>query len=315
MEKRNLSFLICTGFYQKEIDNAFKVYKKFPPGIVLLFSDNITGVEEVKDLCKEIKKIKGKPLIAIDMEGGKVNRLKNIFGEKPSAKEYGKWEEDKVEKMAHQWACEMKEIGIDIDFAPCVDLGPVKGGTGLEGRVLSDNFEEVIRKGLAFLKGLHKGGIFGCIKHFPGLGPSEVDSHLKLPIVNLSKKELKKHFEIFKILKSYSPILMAAHCIYKSFDEKFPASLSKKIIKKIKPYKGLVISDDLEMGALSSYGSVAERVYLSLKAGCDMVIISHNFYEIEMIVKKFDFKGKINNYILWKRRTIKNVERTFAARY
>lgn len=315
MEKRNLSFLICSGFYQKEIDDAFKVYKKFPPGIVLLFSDNITGVEEVKDLCKEIKKIKGKPLIAVDMEGGKVNRLKNIFGEKPGAEEYGKWDEEKVEKMAYQWACEMKEIGIDIDFAPCVDLGPVKEGTGLEGRVLSDNFEEGIRKGLGFLKGLHKGGIIGCIKHYPGLGPSEVDSHLKLPIVSLSKKELKKHFDIFKILKSHSPILMVAHCIYKSLDEKFPASLSKKIIKKIKPYKGLVISDDLEMGALSSYGSIAERAYLSLKAGCDMVIISHNFYEIEKVVKKFDFKGKINNYILWKRRALKNVKRTFAARY
>jgi len=315
MEKRNLSYLICSGFPQKEIDEAFKIYKKFPPGIVLLFSDNITGKEEVKDLCKEIKKLKSMPLVAVDMEGGRVNRLKNIFGEKPKAEEYGKWEEEKIEKMAYQWACEMKSIGIDIDFAPCVDLGPVKEGTGLEGRVLSDNFEEVIKKGFAFLKGLHQGGIIGSIKHFPGLGSSEVDSHLKLPIVNLNKKELEKHFKIFKILRHNSPILMVAHCIYKSIDEEFPSSLSKKIIKKIKPYKGLIISDDLEMGALSSFGNISERAYLSLKAGCDMVIISHNFFEIEEVVKKFNFKGKINKYILWKRRALKNVKRTFAARY
>lgn len=315
MEKGNLSSLICAGFPQKDILDAFKVFEKYPPGMVLLFSDNIEGREELRELCNRIKKIKGKPLIAIDLEGGRVNRLKKIMGELPSAWEYGKWEEEKIERMAFEWGLEMKILGIDVDFAPCVDLGPVKEGTGLEGRVLSEDKEEVKRKGFAFLKGLSRAGIIGCIKHYPGLGASEVDSHFKLPVVNLNKKELRKHIEIFEFLKEFSPMIMVAHCIYKCLDEEFPASISKKIIKKIKPYKGLIISDDLEMGALSSYGNLTERAYLSLKAGCGMVIISHKFFEIPSVVQKLKFKSKIIDYLNWKRRNSKYVKRTFAARY
>ncbi|MEJ5166027.1 MAG: glycoside hydrolase family 3 N-terminal domain-containing protein [Thermoanaerobaculia bacterium] len=313
MEKGNLSSLICAGFPQKDILDAFKVFEKYPPGMVLLFSDNVEGREELKELCKRIKKIKGKPLVAVDMEGGRVNRLKKILGELPPAEEYGKWEEEKIERMAFEWGMEMKGLGIDVDFAPCVDLGPVKEGTGLEGRILSKDKEEVKRKGFAFLRGLGGAGIIGCIKHYPGLGASEVDSHFKLPVVNLDKKELKKHIEIFEFLKGYSPMIMVAHCIYKCLDENFPASLSEKIIKKIKPYNGLIISDDLEMGALSSYGSISERAYLSLKAGCGMVIISHKFYEIPSVVQKLKFKSKIIDYLKWKRRSLKYAKRTFAA--
>lgn len=302
MEKGNLANLICAGFSQKDIKDAFKIFEKYPPGMVILFSENIEGREEVKELCKGIKKLKGKPFIAVDMEGGRVNRLKKILGETPSAEEYGKWEGKKIEKMAFEWAVEMKNLGIDVDFAPCVDLGPVKEGTGLEGRVFSDKVEEVKMKGLSFLKGLKKGGIIGCIKHYPGLGASVVDSHIKLPVVDLNKKELKKHMEIFNFLKGYSPIIMVAHCVYKILDKDLPASISKKIIEKIKPYNGLIISDDLEMGALSSYGNLPERAYLSLKAGCGMVIISHKFYEIPSVVQKLKFKSKIIDYLNWKRR-------------
>lgn len=305
MEKRDLTRLICVGFYQKDIEAAFKIFKEYPPGMVLLFSDNIEDKKQLKELCKRIKKIEGKPLVAVDMEGGRVNRLKKILGELPPAEEYGKWEEKEVEKMAFRWGREMKALGIDVDLAPCVDLGPVKEGTGLEGRILSGEAEEVKIKGLAFLKGLKKAGIIGCIKHYPGLGESEVDSHLKLPVVDLDRKSLRKHMDIFQFLKEYSPIIMVAHCIYKSLDEDFPASLSKRIIGRIKPYKGLIISDDLEMGALSSFGNLSRRAYLSLKAGCGMVIISHKFYEIPSVVQKLNFRSKIIDYFNWKRRILR----------
>lgn len=315
MEKRSLSHLICSGIPQKNLEECFKIFREYPPGMVLLFSENITGKEEVKELCKEIKKIKGKPLIAVDMEGGKVNRLKKIIGEMPSAEEMGKKSDEVVEKLAFKWGKEMRKLGIDVDFAPCVDLGPVKENTGLESRVYSDVKEEVLRKGMAFLKGMHSAGILGCIKHFPGLGPSEVDSHFQLPIIKLKKDEVKKHIDIFYFLKKYSPIVMVSHSILKVYDEKFPSSLSKKIIKLLKPYKGLIISDDLEMGALSNYGDLIRRTILSLKAGCQMVILSHKFYEIPSIVQNLNFKGKIIDYLNWKRRATNNVKRTFAARY
>ena len=108
---------------------------------------------------------------------------------------------------------------------------------------------------------------------------------------------------------------MVSHSILKVYDEKFPSSLSKKIIKLLKPYKGLLISDDLEMGALSNYGDLIRRTILSLKAGCQMVILSHKFYEIPSIVQNLNFKGKIIDYLNWKRRATNNVKRTFAARY
>ncbi len=315
MEERNLSLLLCAGFPQREFEEAMKIFEKYPPGMFILFKDNIKTKEEVKELCKTLKKMKSKPLISIDMEGGRVNRLKDIFGEKPSAEEYGRYGVKRIEKMAYEWGMEMKSLYIDIDFAPLLDLGPIEKGTGLERRVLSEDLKEVIKKGKAFLKGLHRAKILGCIKHFPGLGPSKVDSHINLPLVELEKKELKKHLFPFIFLKKYSPLVMVAHCLYKNLDKRYPASLSKKIINKLRPYKGLIISDDLEMGALSSYGNLSKRTYLSLKAGCGMVILSHRFYEIPFLVKNLKFKGKIKEYLLWKRRVEKNVEGTFTARY
>lgn len=315
MEKRTLSKLICSGIPQKNLEECFKIFRKYPPGMVLLFSENFTGREEVQELCKEIKKIKGRPLIAVDMEGGKVNRLKKIIGETPSAEEMGKKSDEELENLTFEWGMELKNLGIDVNFAPCVDLGPVKENTGLKSRVYSDIKEEVLRKGLAFLRGMHRAGILGCIKHFPGLGASEVDSHFQLPIINLKRDEEKKHIEIFYLLKKYSPIVMVAHCILKVYDENFPSSLSRKIINLLKPYKGLIISDDLEMGALSNYGDLIKRTILSLKAGCQMVILSHKFYEIPSVVQNLNFKGKIIDYLKWKRRAANNVKRTFAARY
>lgn len=305
MEKGNLSYLICAGFPQKEIEDAFKIFKDFPPGMVIIFSENFTGKNDLRDLCKRIKKLKGGPLISIDMEGGRVNRLKKIIGEIPAAEEYGKWEESKIEKFSFKIGKTLKEFGIDINFAPCVDLGPVKEGTGLEGRTISDDPEEIKLKAKAFLKGLWKAGIIGCIKHYPGLGASEVDSHKSLPFVNLKKNELNRHIEIFNFLKNYSPVIMVSHCVYTSIDKIYPASISKKIIKMIKPYKGLIISDDLEMGALSSFGDLVQRAYLSLKAGCNMVIISKKYYKIPEILNKINFKEKISNFLSWKRRTLR----------
>jgi beta-N-acetylhexosaminidase len=258
--------------------------------MVILFAHNIQTASQVRALCRKIHALPGRPLIAVDLEGGRVNRMKGLWGNLPGAAEYGRWASKKIEALAHEWGRRLARLGIDVDFAPVVDLGPAASGTGLEGRTLGDTPEDVIRRARAFIRGLHSAGVYSCIKHFPGLGASTLDSHKDLPRIGLKAGPLLRNLRPFRALKNVSPMVMVAHGLYPALDPSgVPASLSRTVISlldKRPAFHSLVLSDDLEMGALRSYGSLARRAELALRAGCHMAIVSHEWRRIPEITHR-----------------------------
>jgi len=310
MEKDpQVSNLVCVGVPGRDrLGEALRLLKRHPPGMVILFAHNIEVGGQVRDLCQAIHALPGRPLVAIDMEGGRVNRLKGLWGDLPGGSEYGRWGERKIERFAHDLGCRLRALGIDIDFAPVVDLGPAASGTGLEGRVLADDPVRVAGKARAFLRGLQQGEIIGCIKHYPGLGASTLDSHLALPRIELGARALAAHLRPFRLLKRDAPMVMVAHALYPALDPSGrPSTLSSKIIRILgrRPaFRGLILSDDLEMGALKAYGTLADRARKALAAGCHMVIIGHRWEELPAVaegLKRAPFKKALKHWNAWRR--------------
>jgi beta-N-acetylhexosaminidase len=289
MEKRiEVSQLVCVGVPAADrLEEALRLLRDHPPGMVILFAHNLESEGQVRELCGALHALPGRPLVAIDMEGGRVNRLRRLWGDLPGGSDYGRWSEAKIERFAFGLGKRLGGLGIDVDFAPVVDLGPAAPGTGLEGRLLGDEPAAVAGKARAFLRGLHRGGVLGCIKHYPGLGASTLDSHRALPRIDLSRRALAPHLRPFRLLKAEAPMVMVAHALYPALDPSGrPSTLSRPIIGLLhrRPaYKGLILSDDLEMGALAAYRSLADRARKALAAGCHTVIVSHQWEELPAV--------------------------------
>lgn len=301
--------LVCVGVPAADrLDEAMRLLRRHPPGMVILFAHNLGSEPQVGELCRALHALPGRPLIAIDMEGGRVNRLKGLWGDWPGGSEYGRWSERKIERFAFDLGVRLRSLGIDIDFAPVVDLGPAAPGTGLEGRVLADDPARVEEKARAFLRGLHRGGVLGCIKHYPGLGASTLDSHLALPRIDLGVRAMAPHLRPFRRLKKDAPMVMVAHALYPALDPSGkPSTLSSRIIGLLdrRPaFKGLILSDDLEMGALNAYGTLADRARQAVSAGCHMVIVSHRWEEmpaVEAGLRKAPFRRGLERWREWRR--------------
>jgi len=249
--------------------------KKLSPAGVTLFKRNIESKKQTQSLIQEIKSLSAKPLlVAVDCEGGIVNRLSHIGLEYPSPRELSSWEEEKIFKLACSMGKELKSFGFDLNFAPVVDLPLVKSPL-LETRVLGSQPEEVIEKAGAFMRGLLEAGVFPCLKHFPGHGGVKEDSHDVLPQDQRSLEELESQLEVFESLYNKQPCaIMTAHITFPKIDNRaasFSQVLLTEVLKKKRKFKGLVFSDDIDMGALKQHSS-GEAFCLSLKAGCDIVL-------------------------------------------
>jgi beta-N-acetylhexosaminidase len=311
MEKRTeIAQLVCVGVPAGDrLGEALRLLRSHPPGMVILFAHNIGPEPQVRDLCGALHALPGRPLVAIDMEGGRVNRLKGLWGDLPGGSEYGRWSEAKIERFAFDLGRRLGGLGIDIDFAPVADLGPATPGTGLEGRVLGDDPALVAGKARAFLRGLHRGGVLGCVKHYPGLGASTLDSHLTLPRIDLSRRALARHLRPFRLLKAEAPMVMVAHALYPALDPSGkPSTLSRPVIGLLdrRPaYRGLILSDDLEMGALAAYGPLAERARKALAAGCHTVIVSHRWEELPAVaegLRRAPHRAALERWTAWRSR-------------
>ena len=250
------------------------IKKEYPAGVTL-FKRNIESKEQTRDLIQNIKSLsKGPVLIAVDCEGGDVNRLSHIGLKYPAPAELSSQGKEGIKKVAYSIGKDLKSLGFDLNFAPLVDL-PITKNPLLESRVFSSYPDKVIEKAGAFMEGLLKGGIYPCLKHFPGHGGVKEDSHFILPQDQRSLEELENQIQVFEVLfKKYPCAIMTAHIVFPNI-EKTPASFSKRLLtellKQKKKFKGLVFSDDIDMGALKGFSS-GESFFLALLAGCDMIL-------------------------------------------
>ena len=248
---------------------------------VVLFQRNIKSFEQVFQLNKQIKDLtQSAPLIAVDMEGGLVNRFSHLKkgGDWPSAEELSCLPPQKVFLTAKKMARQLKKLGFDLNFAPVVDI-PLFKSPLLKTRVFGSEPKSVLKLASAFLRGMEKEGLGSCLKHFPGHGGVKEDSHKTLPVDNRSLKDLASQLLVFqRLFQPLFPCIMTAHIEFPKIEKK-PATFSKKlliqVLRKKLGFKGLIISDDIDMKALQSF-SPGASFFWAVKAGCNIVIACQN---------------------------------------
>lgn len=259
-------------------------------GGVILFSRNIESPQQVSELCRSIQALRHKqrdklPLfISIDMEGGRVARLKEPFTVWPPMVNLGNLDSTSLAfKFALAMGQELRSVGINLDYAPCVDVFTNPKNTVIGDRAFSTDPEQVAKIASAVVRGYIKSGIIPCAKHFPGHGHTIIDSHEDLPVEDADIERLRsvEMVPFKKVFRARIDLVMTAHIKFPKVDPEWPVTLSEKFIKGILRdelrYKNLIISDDLDMKALASKYPVEQIPVLALKAGCDIILYCNNF--------------------------------------
>lgn len=253
-------------------------FTKNPPAGFILFKRNIQDPDQLKALTADLARTFHTPPILIDQEGGRVARLtlphwKTYLPARGLASETFEQAQRRVYETYTSIAQDLREIGITHDCAPVLDID-VEGADPIMGdRTFSKDPMIVAALGEVAIKALQDGGITPIMKHIPGHGAAQCDSHKELPVIDLSLDQLMLHFIPFKE-NIACPWAMTAHVVYSAIDSRHCATHSRRLIQDIIRgeigFKGTLISDDIGMGALS--GSLGERARLALEAGCDLVL-------------------------------------------
>ncbi len=266
---------------------AQQLIKSTQPGGVILFARNLESPQQTAELTADIRRFsRVMPLISIDQEGGRVDRLRHLAGPMPSAKQISLADDAKLAfELGVVTADLLRLLGFNMNFAPVLDIEAAHDQpNGLEERCWGGQAMTVIRFAGTYLEGLQNHGILGCGKHFPGLGDTTVDSHHALPTVNRSEKQLlaedlRVYADLFSTLYTRVPAVMTAHASYPAFDghSGIPASLSRNVVtdllRKRMEFSGIAICDDLEMGAIQKTVEFSEAVVRAVEAGNDMLLI------------------------------------------
>ncbi len=259
-------------------------------GGVILFDRNIESPQQVHSLVKSIQILRHQtknklPLfISIDMEGGRVARLKTPFTQWPPLETIGKLDSTSVAfRFALAMGMELKAVGINLDFAPCVDVLTNSKNVLIGDRSLSANPEQVAKLASALVRGYIKSGVIPCAKHFPGHGNTIIDSHDDLPIedVDLDRLHMVELVPFKKVFRARLDMVMTAHIKFPKVDPDWPVTLSEKFLKEILRqdlrYRGLIIGDDLDMKALTNHFKTEEIPVRAFQAGCDIMLYCNNF--------------------------------------
>ncbi len=254
---------------------------------VILFSRNYKDKDQLQQLTQQIKDIKTPRLvIAVDQEGGRVQRFKEGFTRFPPASEYAKAykvDPEQAKKMAFDTgsllAVELLEVGVDFSFAPVLDVD-YKNNQVIGDRSFGTDPEQIIDLTSSMINGFSAAGMISVGKHYPGHGFVAEDSHHELPVDSRTLDEIdEKDLLPFKRLADKLVGIMPAHIVYEKIDSK-PAGFSefwiKSVLREQIGFNGIVFSDDISMKATTNYGSIAQRVKMALGAGCDMVLICND---------------------------------------
>jgi beta-N-acetylhexosaminidase len=303
--KRKAGRVLFIGLPGTRLDTRTRrLLNEVQPGGVVLFGRNVESAEQVALLTAQIRDAVEHPvLIGVDQEGGLVDRFREICEPMPSAKAVRvAGSSELAQKFGELSARVLRLLGFNINFAPVIDLSGDNYENGLRGRTFGKSATEVSRLAGAYLDGLQKNQVVGCGKHFPGLGGSDIDSHRRLPVVKHSWEEiLERDLVPFMDLMFHRPgehlhALMVSHGAFPEVSEflqawfrrtgelpaldsfhNLPATISGNVVMRllrlVLKFDGLVITDDMEMGAVVQTLSVAEAALRAIEAGSDMILI------------------------------------------
>src|SRR5450432_700008 len=276
--------LLIVGFAGTEMSPALaSLLARIQPAGIILFARNIVNAEQTHRLLKECQKRVREPLFTcVDMEGGKVDRFRNLTGPAPSAADVFSTGDRKLYRKRGQIlgkAC--RALGFNVDFAPVLDLAFPASRSVMSSRAVSTNPKAVVLYAREFLAGLKSAGVIGAGKHFPGLGEGKLDSHHDLPVIAKSLEDLwNEDLVPYRIMRRELAMVMVNHANYPQVTRaQLPASLSKKwiggVLRKKIGYRGLVVSDDLEMGGVLKAAPVERAAVEFIRAGGDLCLVCH----------------------------------------
>jgi len=281
----DLGQLLIIGFDGTDMSPRLaSLLSTIQPAGVILFARNITGVEQTHRLLRECQKCVATPLFTcVDLEGGQVDRFRNVLGPAPSAADvFATGDRKLFRKHGRVIGENCRALGFNVDFAPVLDLAFEASRKVMSTRAVSANPQEVITYAREFLRGLQNAAVLGCGKHFPGLGKGKLDSHHKLPVIQKTiQKMWAEDLVPYRALRRKLPFVMVSHAAFPIVTkDKTPASLSKKwitaILRKKIGYRGLICSDDLEMGGVLAAAPIEEAAIAHIRAGGDLALVCHH---------------------------------------
>jgi beta-N-acetylhexosaminidase len=253
-------------------------------GGAILFARNVVDPGQVLALNQQLAAASpaGRPLlIAVDQEGGRVARIRAPATVWPAMRQVGDRDDLQLTRAVGQaLGSELAALGFNLDFAPVMDVFTNPDNKVIGDRAFGSTPDRVIAHGLAFAEGLGAAGVIACAKHFPGHGDTLLDSHLALPVVQHDRQRLEavELRPFAAAARAGVPTLMTAHVICTAYDDR-PATLSRRLLQEVLRdelgYRGVVVSDDLEMAAIAAHTAVPRAAVEAVRAGCDLLLICH----------------------------------------
>ncbi len=296
---RRAGQMLIVGFEGRQCDAALsQLLRDIRPGGVIFFQRNIAEAEQLWELVSEIRAVLAAPppFLAMDLEGGLVDRFREMLAPLPSARDAA--QAGLAHELGEMAGRELAAFGLNLDFAPVLDLGSAESEPILASRAAGQTPQEVIRFAERFLLGLTEWNVLGCGKHFPGLGAGSKDSHVGLPTIRKTEDALWRDDLLpFRTLADQMPMIMVAHAWYpeweaalapkKTSPASIPASLSSNIVSRLlrqrMRYEGLVVCDDLEMGGVLEGRSIEEAAIAAIRAGCDLLLVCRHAENVERV--------------------------------
>ncbi len=289
----SLGQLLLVGLPGPELDSATAaILRRVQPGGYILFTRNIATAAGLRKLLDDLRDLSVvEPIITIDQEGGRVSRLKAVGNEPPSASQLRALNDaDLIRRHGDITGRLLRLFGFNLDLCPVLDVcvdGNEDVDNSLRGRCYGVDVEQTVRLAGAFNAGLRGAGIASCGKHFPGYTAAREDAHHVLPVINRTRAELDAlELAPYRALRDQLDSIMVCHAHYPCLDpdEARPASLSRRVItgllREELGYRGLVMTDDLDMGAILNGYELEETLALAMAAGADMAMICHRITEI-----------------------------------
>ena len=299
--KQEIARMLVVGFSgtQLEMNSSLaRVIREYPLGGVILFGKNLKNRKQVQALTGQLQKLSGeKLLIGVDQEGGYVDRLGKLpdLFKTPSAARIARMDRLKAAAYYRRMAAALHELGFNLDFAPVVDLAVNPKNRVIVGfqRSYGKHPDKVAANASLLIDALHHEGIVTVLKHFPGHGSSAGDSHEGFTDVSQSwhSEELLPFLKL--IGSGRADMVMSAHIFNRHLDPIYPATLSKKVIgsllRKEMRFTGVVISDDMQMGAIRKNYTLDEAIVSAVNAGVDMLLFGNQIgkpYDVQMLIDR-----------------------------
>ena len=285
--------LIMTGVPGTELDpETASLFRRVQPGAFILFGRNIEGATQLRKLIDDLRELSEiEPIITIDQEGGRVSRLRLIGNEPPNAQQLR--EKNHIELIRRHGDITgrlLRLFGFNLDLCPVLDISfNDDAENSLRGRCYGKTVEQVVRNAGAFNEALREQGIASCGKHFPGYSAATSDAHYQLPRIDRTREELEQNeLAVFRQFVPDVDSMMICHAWYPCFEaQPMPATLSRRIITELLrnelAFDGLIMTDDLDMGAILTGYRLDDSIRRAVNAGNDVVMMCHRVPEIETV--------------------------------